>query len=266
MSLSLERQTTASQAPIIVQGSNAQRIQLYKERIGAIAPPDLRDVHEVEFGRYVERFALDTIEKMFRYPVERRGEHVRHPAMHKISCTLDGWRDWDRSVIEVKGTNCFARPYEDLVPWYAPQVATAIACTGADRGWLVIQQGNGWPQLFEIVPDPHYLHEVLTRLLAFQHCVETKTPPGDELEEPPPVLPDKWRTVSLDADETLPNWGYDMRTHLTRWQENKGAAENFEEAKAAAKELLPADVGTCTFGGIAMKRNRAGSLTIKEGR
>lgn len=85
----------------------------------------------------------------------------------------------------------------------------------------------------------------------------------------PPLL---FETMIFGGPETidLDCWRYSscrtMSPAPAGWSDNKAAAENFEEAKAAAKELLPPDVGTCTFGGIAMKRNRAGSLTIKEGR
>ena len=256
--------TTASAAPVICAAdtpdNNARRLHLWRERIGEAEPEDLSDSFPVQWGKFCEPFVLDWIEKTERNIIDERQRWCVHPTLPNIGATLDGFRASDSSVIEVKVLSPFSAA-KDFYTYYAPQVAVQIACREAGRGFLAVQQGNSPPQLFEVLADASYIDEVVSRLCAFQICVETRTPPGPVPAAPVP--PERWRIVSLDTD-VPENWAGEMRETLVRWRDTRPLATIHEGAKKTVKMLLPPDVGRVTYNTMSIRRARNGAVTIAE--
>lgn len=257
--------TTASMAPIIIHGSNAQRHQLWLERTGQAEPEDLSNVFPVQWGKHNEEFILNWVERTTQLEITERGRFVRHP-MRPISATLDGYRPHDDAVVECKVVGPFmdARTVggePGFLDWYAPQVVTQMHCRPAARGWLVVQQGNSAPQLFEVERDEKYEVLVLDEVMQFHRCVEMREPPGPT--PPAPVPAERWRVIDLDAT-TGENWVPAIKPHLDMWRNTRSTAKAHDQAKADIKLLLPGDIGRANYGTIRIKRSRNGAVTIEE--
>lgn len=252
--------TTASCAPLIVNGSAGEIYQHWLERTGQAQPEDLTDNFPVQWGKHNETFVLDWHQRRTLAPITERQRFIPHPTLPKIGCTLDGYREADNAVIECKVLNPFARSTE-FVPFYAPQVLVQMRCRGAACGVLLVQQGNTPAVEYDIHVDEAYERTVFERLAAFQICVDTMTPPG-----PPPPAPiprERWRSIDLDA-RPCPNWGHAMMPTLNLWRDTRDSAAMHDQAKKDVKALLPEDVGCVTYGAITVSRSRNGAVTIKE--
>jgi len=265
--LSPEREglTTASVAPLIVHGTDADRLRLWRERIGEIEREDLSEDFAVQWGAHNEGFCLDWVERTTQREITERQRFVKHPTL-PFGATLDGYRPFDDAVVECKVLSPFSSPNpsgddKGFLAYYAPQVAVQIACRQCTRGYLAVQQGNSAPQLFELMITDAYTETIFATLAAFQLCVEMKVAPADA--PPPPVLPEKWRIVNLDASDEG-NWGPAIKPALRLWSDTRATAAMHEEAKKSIKELLPPDVGRCTYGPFTIRRARNNAVTIVE--
>lgn len=252
--------TTASQAPLIINGSAAQLFTLWQERTGQVEPEDLTNVFPVQWGAYCEPFVLDWIERGTQCEITERQRFVKHPTLPHIGATLDGYRPFDDAVVECKVLSPFTRS-DEFIPYYAPQVVVQIACRQCARGYLAVQQGNSPPALFEINITPDYVNDIMAAIAAFHLCVATNTPPGPP--PPAPIPPEQWRSFDL-ADRPLPNWGHAMMPALRLWSDTRPTWGMHEQSKKDVKALLPDDVGRVHHGTITVRRSRNGAVTITE--
>jgi len=251
-----ELMTTASQWPIIVNGSGEALYRLYQERIGEIGPPDFRNNIAVQRGIHDEPFILNWLER--DHPITERGAFLKHPTLPSISCTLDGYRAHDDAVIEAKCQSAFRR-IEDILAYYTPQVLCQMRCRGAARGILAVLQDDLTE--LEVVIDEAYEREVFARVAAFQLCVQTFTPP---MKLPELIPPELWKTIDLATVTPRPNWATDMQMNLRMWSDTKDAVRMHQAAKDSIKTMLPNDVGTLTWGEMSVKRSRNNAITIRE--
>jgi hypothetical protein len=253
-----ELRTTASQAPLIINGSPQEIYELWQERIGERPPPDLTDNLPVQLGKHNEPFIIDWLER-HTHRISERQRFIEHPTRPKIGCTLDGYREHDDAVVEVKFIGMWRRRLEFL-PWYTPQVLVQMRCRGAAHGILAVLQGNAKIEEYDILLDRQYEDEVWGRLEAFQHCVDTLTPP---VSFPPLVPPEKWRTIDL-TEQPMPNWGGEMIDALRLWSETKDAAAAHTDSKEHVKALLPDDIGKVLYGPLSVNRAKNNAVTIKQ--
>lgn len=264
--LAPERQTTASQAPVIVHGSNADIYQLWLERTGQAKPDDLSANYAVQHGKHLEPFVLDWIERTTQQEITERQRFVQHPTVPYLGATLDGYRAFDDAVIEVKVLSPFNKAEtvgieKGFLDYYAPQVAVQIACRQCTRGYLGVQQGNSAPTLYDVNIDAGYIAAVCERIMEFHRSVTDGEPPVPA--PPAPVLPSQWRSINLDQ-LPLANWGHALKPTLNLWRDTREVHAMHEQAKSDVKTLLPDDVGTVTYGTITIKRARNGAVTIRE--
>jgi hypothetical protein len=253
-----ELMTTASQAPVIVNGTEEQLLELWQERVGLKPPKDFSHNIAVQRGRHDEPFILNWIEFTTDQPITERGAFLKHPTLPSISCTLDGYRAFDDAVIEAKTASGF-RKLPDILAWYTPQVLVQMRCRGTTRGILAVLQDDLTE--LEVLVDEDYEREAWARLAAFQLCVQTMTEPVDK---PPLVPPELWKTIDLSTVHPLPNWGPGMIEDMRLWSETRRAVNLHDMAKKRIKEMLPPDVGTILYGGLNVKRAKNGAVTIRE--
>jgi len=251
-----ETKTTASQAPIIVNGTAEQLLELWEERIGARPPKDLSAVLPVQLGKHCEPFILAWLERD-GHEISERQRYIEHPDLPWISCTLDGYRAFDDAVIEAKTCNPFD-DMRDIVTRYAPQALVQLRCRAASRAILAVLRGFSLEQ-HEVHITAEYERQVWERLGAFQMCVDTLSPP---VQLPVLVAPELWRTIDLSVDR--PNWATDMIGEMRLWADTRIPARMHEKAKESVKALLPDDVGTVLFGALSVRRAKNGAVTIRE--
>ena len=219
-------------------------------------PENLDDNWAVQFGSYIEPFALDWHERKTGRALSRRGDVVPHPERPYFCCTLDAYRDVDATVIDCKGLNTW-RKIDDIIAYYTPQLIGQRACIKAERASLLVVHGGSEPTEYAVEWEPDYEREVWNRVEFFWGCVETLTEPVTQQAAPAPVVPIK--TYDMTGDNL---WASEAAT----WLENKLAANKFATATKELKGLVPLDAVRCHGHGVEIHRNKAGSLSIKEQR
>lgn len=246
----------ASLAPEICARTDIELYPMWEVHTGRAAPEDLSRVFPVQWGKHAEPFVLDWVATREQWEIAERQRNVKHES--GITATLDGYIASLDAVIECKVLNPLARS-DDFIPYYGPQVALQMAARPAKQGLLCVQQGNSEPQVFEVPIDDTYIAQVIERVLWFENCIQTGTPPSNPPKQPVP--PERWRTVDLNA-VSGENWIAPMKPHLETWRETRVMALQHEQAKKDVKLLLPDDVGRVVYGPITVKRNRNGAVSI----
>ena len=264
-----ENRVTASFLPKLMAGDEAAILNEWRRIVDdpAYEPEDLSDKWAVQFGSFIESFALDWHARKAGNTLIRRGEVVTHPERPHVCCTLDAFRPFDNTVIDVKAIGQW-RKLDDALPYYAPQMACQRACVGAEKASLLVVHGGGEPVEYPVELSPEYEAAVWQRVDEFWRCVETLTPPVAMAGVAPPVPPERWRTVDIDwlieSKAEMPNWAHAIQADVSQWQSTARQAKVNASAAKAIKELLPDDVGLVTYLGVKISRAKNGAVTIKE--
>lgn len=246
---------TASDAREIMNAStDAELLRIYQIKTCEIEPDP--ENYAMRAGTAMEPVILN--ERMLETGelITRRQEIVDHPSIDSFCCTLDGWEDSKRAVIEAK----FCSPYfsrDEIFRLYYPQVAFQMACTDALAGFLVVGQGTSVPIEIECLRDRAYEDELLTRCSAFLISIKTLSPP---CALPIVVPPERWRTVDLAAEQ--PNWAVELLEILAVYNTTKPYAEQHDAAGKEARALIPDDVGKVLAGNFTLSRNKRGIISI----
>jgi hypothetical protein len=253
--LSQRGEIGASDLPVIVNGTAEQLNAKWREMVGLDPAPDLRRVWPVQKGSHMEAFGLDWHQETLGYPLEERGEVLRHPQLPFLTCTLDAYDRVRDAVIDFKDT---VAPIDWVKQYYAPQLLAQRACRGAKLAILLISLGGREPVEEEILFDQIYYDQVLERVRTFKICMEMMTPP---VELPKLVAPELWRTVDLETEE--PNYKAELISHLEDWRATHQAAKVHEQAAASGKSLVPNDVGRLRYQDIRISRSKKGHLSMR---
>jgi len=253
--LSKRGEIGASDVPTIVNGTAEQLVEKWRVLTGLAEPEDLTYSWPVQQGVYMEPFILDWHQRKLTYPLEERGEVLRHPQLPFLTCTLDAYDRVRDAVIDAK---CTAWSTDWACQFYAPQLLIQRACRGATKAILLISCAGREPEEIEIEFDQTYYDEVLERIRAFKICVDTVTPPA---ELPRLVPPEKWRTINLNVED--PNYKAELISHLEDWRATHEASKVHEQAATSAKSLVPNDVGRLRYQEIRISRSKRGHLSVR---
>jgi len=244
----------ASFLPALMAGKSDQILQEWQRLTGdpAYEPPNFDNNWPVQLGRYLEPMVLDWHERKHG-PLTRRGEWVPHPHRPWLGCTLDGYRETDKTVLDAKVVGQWRR-MEEVIAYYTPQVIVQRDCVGAENASLLIVHGGSEPVECPVTWTADYEAEVWERLDAFWDCVLSLTPPGGFVEKiatPAPV-----KTVDMSG---LNSWTAQAATWLSTIQAKKDCEASEKELKA----LVPADAARCYGAGVEIKRNKVGHLSVR---
>lgn len=251
-----EGRVTASFLPYLMAGDEAKILSRWQELVGdpAYEPEDLSRVWPVQFGSYIEPFALDWHETATGQALTRRGEVVPHPERPWFCCTLDAYRASDSTVIDCKAVGPW-RKIDDVRALYLPQMVAQRACVGAARASLLVVAGGQEPVEEPLDWPEEYEAEVWQRVDAFWQCVLTLTPPVAL----PPVA------AAVRAERIYDMLGSNEWTDAAvTWLDNRDAAKNAATAEKTLKQLVPADAAKAHGAGVQITRDRAGRLSLKE--
>jgi hypothetical protein len=252
-----EGKVTASFVPALMAGNKEKIMSEWRMLVGdpTHVPEDLSFSWPVQFGSFIEPFALDWYSRKNRVRLSRRGEVVNHPDLSHVCCTLDAYDDERHNVIDCKAPGQW-RKLDEVIQYYTPQMIVQRQCVvGALQASLLIVHGGSEPQEYPVDIDPEYEKTVWERIAQFWKCVEDMTPPFDIEPSLAPVVPVK--TYDMSTDNYWCN-------EAGIWLENRNAAKIYESAAKNIKALVPADGIIAKGGGITVSRNKAGSLSIKE--
>lgn len=171
-------------------------VQLWKEKVGLVAPEDISDKPYVQYGTEAEKhlralFALDFPEYEVRYEENNLYINPEYPWMH---ASLDGElvdRAGRHGVLEIKTTDLFQsmqkEKWKDRIPDnYYCQIIHYLAVTGWDFAILKAQIRSEWDgelrimtkhytiERKDVVEDIRYLVEAEER---FWKCVCSRRVP-----------------------------------------------------------------------------------------
>lgn len=208
----------------------------------------------VQFGSWVEPFALDWHEARTGQPLTRRGEWVPHPELPYLGCTLDAYREADASVLDCKAPGAHRR-LDEVIAHYTGQLIVQQRCTRAERAALLVVHGGAEPREYAISWSQEYEAEVWARIAWFWQRVETLQPPVAIAPTKVPV--EAVRVVDMTGSNA---WG----DHAAVWLQTRVAAKQFEAAAKGIKGLVDEDTAEAHGHGISVVRNRAGALSVKE--
>lgn len=246
-----------SDAKILMEGDPAALLSLWEEKTGRKEGEDLSRVLPVQLGSFTEPFNLHWYELTTGRKVTNEGEVHIHGDRGFMRCTLDGLTTTESgqpAVFQAKHVNAFSK-IEEVTQRYMPQVHHEMHVAGMGHAILSVIMGTMAYEVIEIPCDEFYLAQLIDRERAFWTSVETDTPPCVLEPIAAPVMPTKFRTVSMEGNNA---WA----THAADWLANGTAAKAFEKATKEIKALLEADVGTATGHGLQAKRAKNGAVTI----
>jgi hypothetical protein len=253
---------TGSFLPPLCDGDGPRINRQYRERNGLPVAP-LVETWPMKYGAFLEPLVLDHHELVTGHTITRRGEVVAHPRRRNVGVTLDGWREYDNWVLQVKCCGAW-QSIPHIINYYTCQAMLEAECVEAAGASLLIVHGGAEPLEIPIHVDDAYCAAVWSRIDEFIECVESLIEPYP-LYLKPIIPPEKWRRINLDSED-LPNWGGEMRPLLVEWDETTDAAKANAAVKEKVKLLLPDDVGRVTCAGVIIARSRAGSVSIKRAR
>ena len=249
------RTVGGSDATTIFSGDRERIRQLWLEKRGEVAGPDLTHNLSAMLGLWTENFNQQWFENCTGQPVSRRGEKLSCQRYAWRTCTIDGFVDASSSVWEAKHTSAFSRP-EEVLERYMPQLQHNMAVAQAEKAILSVIFGNHKYEIFEVAADWVYQIELLEAEEDFWDCVCTGREP---VPAPPPTPPKPIgvREVCLEGNNAWASAAVD-------WLEHRHAAKIHASACASLKELVEPDVARAFGHGIEAKRSKAGAITIRE--
>lgn len=245
---------TASFAPKLMDGDEESIMAEWRRLVGdpSWKEEDFGDSWVIKFGEYVEPFALDWHEKKTHMPLTRRGEVVVHPKRPYVCCTLDAYRESDKTVIDCKTRIAFQKATE-VVTYYTPQVYVQKGCLEADKMALLIVHGGAEPREFGIQYDQAFDRELWSRIDHFWSCVENFQAPYAMK-----------KVVAVSSEKEYDMTGKNEWAALAAdWIESVTPAKKAAEAEANLKKLVPHDAAICKGHGIKITRDRAGRLSLR---
>lgn len=234
---------------------NGDWLPLWEEKTGRRESVDLSHVLPVQIGVVTEPLNLLWFERVTGNRVSARGEMRTHTRYQFMRCTLDGLTDHP-AVIQAKHVNAFSK-IDEIAQKYIPQVTHEMAVCGLERAFLSVFVGTLTYEWVEIALDEFYAATLIDREREFWDFVEKDEPPPSKDPVATPVLPEKWRSVSMEGNNF---WAEQAGI----WLANRDAAKQFDKAAKEIKALLEPDVGTASGHGIVCKRAKNGALSIKE--
>lgn len=247
---------TASRVACLVTGDEQKIMDLWKEMIGdpTYVPEDLSDVWAVQLGAHTESLNLEWYERRVGYKLSRQGEVIVHPEHDWAACTLDAFDEKLNAPVEAKHVGGFEK-IATVLERYAPQAHWQMLITATDKCIFTVIEGAREPIIEVANFDDAYAAELWRRAEQFMQCVWNLTPPVTLPPVAPPVKPVK--TYDMTGNNA---WASESVTWIT----TRKAAKDNADAHKALKEMVPADAIKCHGHGIAISRNRAGSLTLRE--
>lgn len=247
--------TASRAAPVLMKGDEQELLDLFYEVIGdpRYKPEDLSGVWPVQLGIATETLNLQWFQRKHGMVI-RCGEILTHQNGW-MACTLDGWSVEHNCPIECKHVGGREK-FELIVDRYQPQMHWQMIVTSAPQVAFSVIEGSNEPVVEFVQKDKEYANELWARANAFWLCVESLTPPVSIPPVAPPVRAEK--IYDMTASE-------DWRIQANLWTQSYGAAVIAKNAEKLLKGLVPMDAVRCYGHGVAISRDRAGRLSLREG-
>lgn len=248
----------ASDAAKIIQGGPAWA-ELWKDKTGREVPKRIMSEWDAALRHCTEGLQCDWYEHKTGERVGSRGTAQVWDEWPVMRCTLDGLTVSSSVVFEAKHVSQFTPdPINWAIEKYTPQVMHQMIVCKADKAVLSIVVGMAEPKWVTFTLDPFQVEAYLERCHEFWGYVERdEPPPGAEAMPLSVISYEEMKAVDLSGNNEFGAFADD-------WKNNKSAAKSFSDAEKALKGLVEPDVKLAFNDTIEIKRNKAGSLSIKE--
>ncbi|MCF2524464.1 YqaJ viral recombinase family protein [Bradyrhizobium sp. G127] len=244
-----------SDARVIMGKNEKALLQLWKEKRGEVAGPDLSGELIVQLGLVTEDLNRRWFERQSGHRIVAVQRHAIHRAFPWMAATLDGLVDATGAVFEAKF----------MLPWSFSEGAAAekhmaqlqhnMLVAETKMSVLSIINGGGkWVEL-AIEADPIYQTVLIAAEKAFWRAVKTGEPPALFDCEPPKPRIEAVRVVDMNASNS---WAEFASLYL----ETRNAHLSHERAKGELKVLMPEDAKEAMGHGIRAKRSKSGAVTF----
>jgi len=233
--------------------------RIYNEFLRIIGDPsyqeeDLSNNWPVQFGSYIEKFALDWYQKQSGDPLTMRGKPVVHPQRSYVGVTLDSVCVPKSLVIDCKAPGAHRR-LDDVISRNVPQLVLQRACTGTQNAALLIVHGGSEPELYPVSWDEAYEKQLWEVVDQFWNCVITLTPPNGFQPIAAPV-----RALKIYEMDGRNDWGSEAAV----WLENYKSAKLAMKSEKNLKAMVPADAKIAQGNGVTISRYRSGRMSLRE--
>lgn len=251
----------ASNARILMEGSDDELLQLWEEMTGRRKPKDLSDVLPVVMGSYTEPLNIAWFNKQTGRKISDIGKSLSNPDYPWLGATLDACTVDEQGrpcPLECKHVNAFSKIQEVIQKYYWQMTAQMVA-GGYESCTLSVFIGTLKWEYTVIDLDIFHAGLLTDKAKWFMECVENDVRPVQtSVVEAPALTPiTEWREVDLTGNNEFAALAAD-------WLENRLAAKKFDEVTKALKGLVEDDVGRVFGHGIEITRAKNRSLTIRE--
>lgn len=227
------------------------RFELWHQKTGSIARPDLDASDRIEAGRFLEPAIAAWASHRWSWPLAKVSEYLVHPHVSRMGASLD-FEAGDGSPIEIKnvdrsifrekwvaeGAELVDAPIEYLV-----QVSHQLACRpSAKRGWLVACVGGN--ELYRMPVERHagLIARIEGAVTEFWASVDAKRPPPPDFSDDGAAIAALFRrgdgtTADLSTRNRAP---IVLAEYLAAQAEFKEAERRKETAMAEIRDMVGA--------------------------
>lgn len=274
-------------------GGDAARImagewrQVWREKRGLAAEPDLSGELRVQMGSFTEPFNLWWCEQVTGRPITYYSSNHMMLAiwqwMHEearesseelqvseqyswMACNLDGMTTTATGAPCVIDAKHVGKSDDAMILRYTAAGTHQATVMGVDWWALsVFVANNHWELIMQPV-DLLYQIALIDRCREFWGYVARGEEPEDRIETamlPPKPVP-RLRIVRLEDEfkDAWPNWGGAMLPLIRTFAETEAAAKKHAIVRKEIGALLPEDVGEVTRGRFKARRDKAGAVRM----
>lgn len=242
-----------SDANIIMGGDEERLLKLWRIKTGQEPDDNLDDVLPVQMGVFTEPFNIQWFEKNTGRKVTNNGTQRTSPVHAFIGCTLDGLTDDGLTVFEAKHVSAFSNE-EEIMERYYPQLTHNMLACGLEKAVLSVFFGNHKWEKFDVPLDALYADILVGSEAKFWECVQSKTPPVPIRVKAPIAAV---RKVDMTGNNQWANFAAQLKM-------NSLPKKLYDEALSSLKLLIDEDVAEASGYGVSFKRDKRGSLRVKE--
>ena len=244
-----------SDARIIMGGTEAALLRLWREKRGEAEPEDLAGNLIVQLGVATEELNRRWYEANSGQVITDIQRHIRHPGLRWMGATLDGRVASSGAVFEAKFMLPWLFSEEVAAEKYMPQLQHNMWVVAARASVLSVITGGGkWVEI-EIHADPLYQHLIVTAERKFWRCVESGEPPSLFGVEPPKPRIAAVRIVDMSSSNAWAKFA-------AVFARTRSAYEEHERAKTELKSLMPDDAQQAIGHGVRAKRSKSGAISF----
>tara|TARA_R110000764_G_scaffold46637_8_gene104632 strand:+ start:5223 stop:5999 length:777 start_codon:yes stop_codon:yes gene_type:complete len=231
-------------------------LNLWLVKTNRVEREDLSNVFPVQLGIFTESLNRLWFTKRMNIDVEFPVEFI---SKEFRGGTVDGLTA-DGGILECKHVNQFYDT-DRLTNYYYAQIQHYLSLyPDRTHAWLSVIKGNDWNPL-RIERDNNYISRLIEAEEAFWHHVTTDTSPaqGTPLDE------SEWQDGEPLALVRMDMTGSNAWAHAAAsWLENKASSQLYDQANKAIKTLVPDNAREASGNGIAVFRDKRGSLRVKK--